>query len=130
MKQKLRLFVIHQTTASLQWTNYLNPLTRGYLALDESNRMKSGCFIIHPGKNPPPQNGCQLKSDFFQKNTGFTSSTSPSQPDFSQNQPVAITLNTVSPRTLWLVWTSLYHPLKMFWVVIQHCTCVNLKWDM
>ena len=31
---------------------------------------------------------------------GFTSSTFPIQPDFSQNQPAAITLNTGSPRTL------------------------------
>jgi hypothetical protein len=69
--------------------------------------MKSGCFIIHPGKIPPPQNGCQLKSEYFQKNTGFTSSTFSSQPDCSQNQPAAITLNTGSPWTLWLVWTSL-----------------------
>jgi hypothetical protein len=63
--------------------------------------MKSAHFTIHPGKNPPPQNGCRLKSDFFWvKSTGFTSSTFPIQPDFSQNQPVAITLNTGSPRTL------------------------------
>jgi hypothetical protein len=34
------------------------------------------------------------------KSTGFTSSTFPIQPDFSQNQPAAITLNTGSPRTL------------------------------
>jgi hypothetical protein len=31
---------------------------------------------------------------FFFKSTGFTSSTFPIQSDFSQNQPVAITLNT------------------------------------
>jgi hypothetical protein len=37
---------------------------------------------------------------FFSKNTGFTSSTFPNQPDFSQNQLAAITLNTGSPRTL------------------------------
>ena len=37
---------------------------------------------------------------FFPKSTGFTSSTFPIQPDFSQNQPAAITLNTGSPRTL------------------------------
>jgi hypothetical protein len=29
--------------------------------------MKSAYFTIHPGKNPPPQNGCQLKSIFFSK---------------------------------------------------------------
>jgi hypothetical protein len=34
------------------------------------------------------------------KSTGFTSSTFPIQPDSSQNQPAAITLNTGSPRTL------------------------------
>jgi hypothetical protein len=69
--------------------------------------MKSAYFTIHPGKNPPPQNDCQLKSVFFFfkfflnfKSTGFTSSTFPIHPDFSQNQPAAITLNTGSPRTL------------------------------
>ena len=33
-------------------------------ALDESNQMKYAYFTIHLGKNPPPQNGCQLKSVF------------------------------------------------------------------
>ena len=70
------------------------------MALDESNRMKSAYFTIHPGKNPPPQNGCRSKSVFVPKSTGFTSSTFPIQPDFSQNQPAAITLNTDSARTL------------------------------
>jgi hypothetical protein len=37
---------------------------------------------------------------FFLKGTGFTSSTFPIQPDFSQNQPAASTLNTGSPRAL------------------------------
>ena len=60
--------------------------------------MKSTYFTIHPGKNPP-QNGCRLTSVYFES-TGFTSSTLPIQPDFSQNQPAAITLNTGSPRTL------------------------------
>jgi hypothetical protein len=36
----------------------------------------------------------------FFKSTGFTSSTFPIQPDFSQNQPAVITLNTGSPWTL------------------------------
>jgi hypothetical protein len=40
-----------------------------------------------------------LKSIFF-LSTGFTSSTFSIQPDFSQNQPATITLNTGSPRTL------------------------------
>ena len=62
--------------------------------------MKSTYFTIHPGKNLPPQNGCRLKSIFFVKSTGFTSSRFPIQPDLSQNQPAAITLNTGSPRTL------------------------------
>jgi hypothetical protein len=63
--------------------------------------MKSAYFTIHPGKkNPPPQNGCRLKSVSFLKSTGSTSSTFPIQPDFSQNQPAAITLNTGSPGTL------------------------------
>jgi hypothetical protein len=45
--------------------------------LDEANRY----FTINPGKNPPPQNGCRLKSVFFFfffnnfQSTGFTSST-------------------------------------------------------
>jgi hypothetical protein len=62
--------------------------------------MKSAYFAIHTGRNPPPQNGCRFKSGFFSKSTGFTSSIFPFQPDFSQNQPAAITLNTGSPRTL------------------------------
>ena len=65
MKQKLCLFTIHQTATSLQWTNNLNPRTKWYPALDESNRTRSVYFTIHPGKFPPPQNGCQLKSVFF-----------------------------------------------------------------
>ena len=101
MKPTLRLFAIHQITTSLQWTYNLNLRTRWYPSLDESNRMKSAYFTIHSGKNPPPQNGCRLKSVFFIKiNTGFTSSTFPIQPDFSQNQPASITLNTGSPWTL------------------------------
>jgi hypothetical protein len=53
------------------------------------------------GKKPPPQNGSRLKSvSFLKKSTSFTSSTFPIQPDFSQNQPASITLNTGSPRTL------------------------------
>jgi hypothetical protein len=67
MKQKLRLFAIHQTATSLQRTNNPNPRTRWYPTLDESNWMKSAYFTIHPGKNPPPQNGCQLKSVSFFK---------------------------------------------------------------
>ena len=71
------------------------------MALDESNWMNSAYFTIHLGQNPPPQNGCWLKSIFFlSKSTGLTSSTFPIQADFSQNQPAAITLNTSSPRTL------------------------------
>ena len=100
MKQKFCLFAIHQTATSIQRTNNLNPRTIWYPALDESNRMKSAYFTIHPGKNPPPQNGCRLKSVFFIKSAYTTSSTFPIQPDFSQNQPAAITLNTGSPRTL------------------------------
>ena len=101
MKRRLQLFVIHQTTTSLQWTNNLNPRTRWYPALDESNRMKSTYFTIYPDKNPPHQNGCGLKSVFiYFKSTGFTSSTFPIQLAISPNQPVAITLNTGSPQTL------------------------------
>jgi hypothetical protein len=67
--------------------------------------MKSTYFTIHPSKNPPPQNpppqnGWQLKSVFFSKSTGFASSTFPIQPDFSKNQPAAMTVNAGSPRTL------------------------------
>jgi hypothetical protein len=75
--------------------------------------MKSTYFTIRLGKNlPPPQNGCRLKSVLFYfilfslfvclfvESTGFTSSTFPIQPDFSQNQLAAITLNTGSPWTL------------------------------
>jgi hypothetical protein len=62
--------------------------------------MKSAFITIYPGKNPPPQNGCRLKSVLFLKNISFTFSTFPNQPDFSQNQPAAITLNNGSPWTL------------------------------
>ena len=48
MKQKFRMFAIHQTPTSLQQTDNLNPRTKSYPALDESNRMKSAYFIIHP----------------------------------------------------------------------------------
>jgi hypothetical protein len=65
MKQKLRLFAIHQAVTSLQRRDNLNPRTRWYPALDESNRTKSAYFTIRPGKNPPPQNGCRLISGFF-----------------------------------------------------------------
>ena len=44
-----------------------------------------------------------MKSVFL--STSFTSSTFPIQPDFSQNQLAAITLNTGSPRTLVYVFT-------------------------
>jgi hypothetical protein len=70
------------------------------MVLDESNWMKSTYFTIHPGKNPPPQKGCRLKSICFLKSTGFPSSTFPIQPGFSQNQPAVITLNTGSRWTL------------------------------
>ena len=69
MKQKLRLFVIHQTAINLQQINNLNPGTKWYPALDESNRMKLAYFTIHQGKNPPPQNGCRPKSDLFSNST-------------------------------------------------------------
>ena len=60
--------------------------------------------------NPPPQNGCWLKSVLiFLKSTGFTSSTFPIQPDFSQNQAATITLNTGSPGTLYVACKSLEH---------------------
>ena len=61
--------------------------------------MKSAYFKINLSKNPPPQNGCWLTSGFL-KSASFTSSTFPIQPDFTQNQSAAITLNTGSPRTL------------------------------
>jgi hypothetical protein len=57
--------------------------------------MKPAYFTSHPDKKP------RLKSVFFERHrTGFTSSTFPIPPDFSPNQPAAITLNTGSPRTL------------------------------
>ena len=71
MKQKLRMFAICRTVTSLQRPDNLNPRTIWYPALDELNRMKSTYFTIHPGKNLPPQNGCQLKSVFFFKKRRF-----------------------------------------------------------
>jgi hypothetical protein len=41
--------------------------------------MKTAYFIIHPGQNPPPQNGCRLKSVFF-----FFFKTPVSHPPLSQ----------------------------------------------
>jgi hypothetical protein len=64
------------------------------MALDESNRMRFAYFTMHPGKDPPPLNGCWLKSVFFFKITGFTSSTFPIQPDFSQNLPAGYMLTS------------------------------------
>ena len=98
--------------------------------LDESNRLKSVYFTIHPGKNPPPQNGCRLKSILFIyfKSTGFTSSTFPIEPDFSQNQPATITLNTGFPRTLASVnadaklkgrWPAMRSVLGFFWCLVS-----------
>ena len=67
--------------------------------------MKSACFTIHPGKNPPHQNGCQLKSDLYIYIYIYiyilvAKALVSHQPEFSQNQPAAITLNTSSPQTL------------------------------
>jgi hypothetical protein len=69
--------------------------------------MKFVYFTIHPGKNPPPQNGCRLKFIFFLKSTGFTSSTFPIQPEFSQSQPPAITLRGLPHYGNWgsVMWT-------------------------
>jgi hypothetical protein len=106
MKQKLRLFAIHKTVTSLQWTDNLNPRTIWYPAIDESNWMKSAYFTIHLGKTPPAQNGCRLKSVSFFKSVGFTSSTFQIHSDFSQNQPTTITLNTGSPWTLLHMWAK------------------------
>ena len=61
------MFAIYQTATNLQRTDILNPRIKWNPALDESNRMKSAYFTIHPGKNPPPQNGCWLKSIVFSK---------------------------------------------------------------
>jgi hypothetical protein len=106
MKQKLRLFAIHQTTIRLQRTDNLNLRTRWYPALDESNRMKSAYFKIHPGKKSSSSKWLPVEISFF-LSTGFTSSTFPIQPDFSQNQLAAITLNTGSPQTLTKTWVQL-----------------------
>ena len=67
MKQKLHIFAIHQTATSLQRTHNLNCRSRWYPTLDESNKMKSAFFTIHPAKNPPPQNGCRLTSVWKKK---------------------------------------------------------------
>ena len=53
MKQKLHMFIIYQTATNLEQIDNLNPKTRWYPALDESNQMKSAYFAIHSGKNPP-----------------------------------------------------------------------------
>jgi hypothetical protein len=63
--------------------------------------MKSAFFTIHPGKKSSPSKWfpVEIRFVFVFKSTGFTSSTFPIQPDFSQDQPAAITHNTGSPRT-------------------------------
>ena len=75
--------------------------------------MKSTYLTIHPGKNPPPQNGCRLKSVFFLRSTGFTSSTFPIHPDLSQNQTGRQYTNLEYGQQRWLtfeisaIWTNL-----------------------
>ena len=90
-------------------------------ALDEWNLMKSAYFTIHPGKNPLPQMVAGWNPIFFKyikiKSTGFTSSTFPIQPDFSQNQPAAITLNTGSPPTLRPPYTWLFEGPFTLWTM-------------
>ena len=85
--------------------------------------MNSAYFTIHPGKYHPPQNSCRLKSVFFLRSTGFTPSTFPIQPDLSQNQPAAITLNTGSPRTLlstmWILFGD--KPARVLIRFFSHC---------
>ena len=61
MKQKLCMFVVHQTAISLQCTKHLNPRTRWYPALHEPNRIKPTYVTSHPGKNPPPQSSYRLE---------------------------------------------------------------------
>ena len=86
MKQTLRMFAIHQTATSLQWIDDLNPRTIWYLTRDESIRMESVYFTIHLGKNPSSSKWLPVEIRFcFFESTGFTSSTFPIQPDFSQN---------------------------------------------
>jgi hypothetical protein len=56
---------------------------------------------------------------FFLKSTSFTSPTFPIQPNFSQNQPAAITLNTSSTRTLCNNLSLTYHILEAS--ACMHC---------
>ena len=56
---------------------------------------------------------------FFFKSTGFISSTFPIQPDFSQNQPATITLNTGSPRTLLQICCGTNFVEKPFWWCVR-----------
>ena len=62
------MFGFHQTATNLQRTYNLSPRTIRYMALDESDWIKSAYFTIHLGKNPPPQYDCRLKSIFTQTN--------------------------------------------------------------
>ena len=83
MKQKLCMFAISPNRYKHSTDIYPKTLEPNDIQpLDESKPMKSAYFTIYPGKNPPPQNGWWLKSVFVWKNTIFTSSTFPIQPDF------------------------------------------------
>ena len=101
MKQKLRMFATHQTPTNLQRTNNLNLRTKWYPTPNDTNRMKSTYSTTHPGKKILLLKMAASWNLFFCfETTTFASSNFPIQPDFSQNQLYAITLNTGSPRTL------------------------------
>ena len=89
MKQKLRLFAIHQTTTSLHQTYNLNPRTKWYPALDESNWMKSQFIRVKLSSSK----WLPVETRLCFKSTGFTSSTFQFNRTFLKNQLAAITLN-------------------------------------
>jgi hypothetical protein len=127
MNQKLRLFAIHRTATSLQHTYNLNPRTRWYPALDESNQMQSAYFTIHPGKNPPPQNGCQLKSAplFLYIKKALVSHPPLSQFNrtFHKTDRPPLHQTPVLPGH-WFVWSRLWHAI----ISLHFPPCEWMSW--
>ena len=73
MKQvlELRQFANTKPLQAYKWTTNLNPRTVWYPTLDESNRMKSVYFTIHPGAKPSSSKWLLVEIHFFYKKRQF-----------------------------------------------------------